>query len=360
MSKTTKRVIIGIGLVVLFSILAYPKIEPLFSSPSQNQEDTSDDFQQVNTIVVSPTSLEQKISTTGSIRADETVDLRSEVSGKITNIYFEEGQPVTKDELLIKTNDSELKAQLNRAEHRLQLSEQQEQRQAKLLEKGGISQEDYDATLNQVNVLRSEVNLIEAQIEKTEIRAPFDGRVGLKYVSNGSYISPTTRIATLQNIDPVKIDFTVPERYAGQVDVGDKILFDVQTADSTFEGEIYAIEPEISSDTRSLQIRAVSENKEALLLPGSFANIELILETHPQALTVPSISLVPEQGRQYVYLYNSGKAIKQEVSTGIRNESMVEITEGLTERDTVLTSGLLQVRNDMPVEITDIEIQETQ
>lgn len=347
-------------MIALISILAYPKVEPLLSSPSEAQEETQDDIQLVNTMVVSPTNLQHNISTTGSIRADETVDLRSEVSGKITNIYFEEGQPVTKDQLLLKTNDSELKAQLQRAEYRLQLAEQQERRQAKLLEKGGISQEDYDATLNEVNVLRSEINLIEAQIEKTEIRAPFDGKVGLKYVSNGSYISPSTRIASLQNIDPVKIDFTVPERYAGQVDVGDTILFDVQTADSTFEGEIYAIEPEISSDTRSLQIRAVSENKEALLLPGSFANIELILETRQQALTVPSISLVPEQGRQYVYLYSSGKAIKQEVSTGIRNESMVEITQGLAESDTVLTSGLLQVRNDMPVRISEIEMQGTQ
>jgi membrane fusion protein (multidrug efflux system) len=359
MNKTTKRIVIGASLFIVIAILAYPKIEPLLSSPSQNQEETTDEIQQVNTFVVNPGPLQRKISTTGSIRADETVDLRSEVSGKITNIYFEEGQPIEKDELLIKTNDSELQAQLQRAEYRLQLAEQQERRQAKLLEKGGISQEDYDATLSQVNVLKSEVNLIEAQIEKTEIRAPFDGNIGLKYISNGSYISPTTRIASLQNIDPVKIDFTVPERYAGQVDIGDRILFDVQTADSTFEGEIYAIEPEINRDTRSMQIRAISGNKEALLLPGSFANIELILETREQALTVPSVSLVPEQGRQYVYLYNGGKVEKQEVSTGIRNESMVEITEGLAVRDTVLTSGLLQVRDGMPVEISEIESQET-
>lgn len=341
--------------MVVVLALAYPKIEPLFSTPSQPQQAAEDNIQQVSAYVVTPTVLQRKISATGSIRADETVDLRSETSGKVTNIYLKEGRPVEAGDLLLKINDSELQAQLQRAKYRLQLAEQRKERQAKLLEKGGISQEDYDATSNEVNVLRSEVDLIDAQIEKTEIRAPFTGNVGLKYISEGSYITPTTRIASLQNIDPVKIDFSVPERYAGQVTEGSTILFSVQTADSTFEGEIYAIEPEVNRDTRSLQIRAVSENREALLLPGSFANIELILETSDDALTVPSISLVPELEGQFVYQYQNGNVKKQPVETGIRSESLVEITSGLSPRDTVLTTGLMQVREGMRVEIAEFE-----
>ncbi|GAA5522931.1 efflux RND transporter periplasmic adaptor subunit [Aliifodinibius salicampi] len=352
MNKRTKRLIAGLGVLLLFLVLAYPKIAPLFSSPAQGEQSNQSDPLQVEVAVAEPTTLQRKISSTGSILANETVDLRSEVSGKITSIFLKEGQSVQEGDLLIKINDSELQAQLDRAKHRLALAEQREGRQAKLLAEGGISQEDYDATLNEVNVLRSEVNLIEAQIDKTEIRAPFDGRVGLKYVSDGSYISPTTRIASLQNIDPVKIDFSIPERYYNQVQNGDKIVFDVQTAEQSFEGDIYAIEPAIERNTRSVQIRARSDNKEALLLPGSFADIELILESSDNALTVPTISLVPELGGQYIYLYRDGKVVKQEVKTGIRSESQVEIVEGLNPGDSVLTTGLLQVREGMAVEIS--------
>ncbi len=352
MNKRRKRLFAGLGVLLLFLVLAYPKVAPLFSSSAQGEQSNQSDRLQVEVAVTEPTSLQRKISSTGTILANETIDLRSEVSGKITSIYLREGQSVQEGDLLIKINDSELQAQLNRAEHRLELAEQREGRQAKLLEEGGISQEDYDATLNEVNVLRSEVNLIEAQIDKTEIRAPFDGKVGLKYVSDGSYISPTTRIASLQNIDPVKIDFSIPERYYNHVQTGDTIVFNVQTAEQSFKGNIYAIEPAIDRDARSVQLRARSDNKDALLLPGSFADIELILESSDNALTVPTIALVPELGGQYVYLYRNGEAVKQEVRTGIRSESQVEILEGISPGDSVLTTGLLQVREGMPIEIS--------
>lgn len=357
MRKSSKRLAVGLGAFAILGLLAYPKIEPLISNPSQQESQMQSSVQKAESIVVSPQNLQRKISTTGSLIANETVNLNSETSGKITDIYLEEGKPVQEGDLLLKINDSELQAQLKRAEYRFELASQREERQKKLLEKGGISQEDYDATLNEVNVLKSEIDLIEAQIAKTEIRAPFEGTIGLKYVSEGSYISSSTQIASLQNIDPIKIDFSIPERYAGQVQVDDTILFNVQTSDNTFEGRIYAIEPVINRETRSLQLRALSENRDALLLPGSFANIQLILESRDDALTVPSISLVPEAGGQFVYVYRNGQAVKQEVSTGIRSENLVEITNGLSPQDTVLTTGLLQVRDNMPVELSNIETQ---
>lgn len=356
MSNINKRILAIGGLVVLLAALAYPKVKPLFSNENSNV------FQQggpsvltVNGVIVKPDTVLDKIFTTGTILANEEVELRSEAPGKITDIYLEEGRSVKDGQLLLKINDSELQAQLTRAQYRLNLASEREVRQRKLLEKGGISQEDYDATLNEVNVLKSEVALIKAQIEKTEIRAPFDGRVGLKYVSEGSYISPSTRIASLQNINPVKVDFSIPERYVNTIEVGDNISFTVQGTDEVFEGEIYAIEPRIDSQTRTLQIRARSNNERGLLVPGAFADLELILDTIEGALMIPSIALVPELQGQKVYLYHGGTVAEQQVQAGIRTEQKVQITEGLQSGDTVLTTGLLQVRAGMPVEMNELE-----
>lgn len=358
MSSTFKKLLTGLVLLAAVAALAYPKVKPIFSGDENTAtQQGSESVLKVDAVEVQPTRVQDKIFSTGSILANEEVELRSEVSGKITDIYLEEGKNVRKNQLLIKINDSELKAQLQRAEYRLELAEEQERRQQQLLKKGGISQEDYDATLNEVNVLKSEVQLIQAQIDKTEIRAPFEGKVGLKYVSDGSYISPTTRIASLQSINPVKLDFSVPERYVNRVKVGDKITFTVQGTDNNFEGEIYAIEPKIESQTRTLQLRARSNNDEGLLVPGAFADLELILETIEDALMIPSISLVPEIQGQKVYLFSDGSVVEQRVKTGIRTADRVQILEGIQPGDTVLTTGLLQVRDGMPVQINELQEQ---
>lgn len=356
MSTKTKRTAVGIGFLVVLMALAYPKVKPLlFSDTSGAPQQSNSSALKVDGVIIKPGSVQDKIFTTGSILANEGVELRSEASGKVTSIHFEEGSGIKKGQLLLKINDSELQAQLTRAKYRLNLATERESRQKKLLEKGGISQEDYDATLNEVNVLKSEVALIEAQIEKTEIRAPFEGRIGLKYVSEGSYISPSTRIASLQDIDPVKIDFSIPERYVNTVEVGDLVTFTVQGTDQTFQGDIYAIEPKIESETRTLQIRAKSNNEKGLLVPGAFADLELILDTIDNAVMLPSIALVPELEGQKVYLYQQGTVAEQSVQTGIRTEQEVQITEGLQPGDTVLTTGLLQVRTGMSVEMNELQ-----
>ncbi|MDX1617212.1 MAG: efflux RND transporter periplasmic adaptor subunit [Balneolaceae bacterium] len=356
MNKSVKRIISVTGILIVIAALAYPKIKPLLNDDGgANAQQGERSALKVDGIVVEPDLVQDKIYTTGTILANEEVELRSEVSGKISDIYLREGSSVSKGQLLLKINDSELQAQLTRARFRLKLASEREERQRKLLEKGGISQQDYDATLNEVNVLKSEVALILAQIDKTEIRAPFDGRVGLRYVSDGSYISPSTRIASLQNINPVKVDFSIPERYFNRVEEGDEITFTVQGTDREFIGEIYAIEPKIDSQTRTLQIRAESSNEEGLLVPGAFADLELILETIDNALLIPSIALIPELQGQKVFLYRNGTVAEQSVETGIRTEERVQITEGLQPGDTLLTTGLLQVRPGMPVEITDLQ-----
>lgn len=350
-----KRSLIIIGIVLVIGLLSIPKFLSMSSSPAQNQESSGTSSPlSVEAIIVTKDTLEDKIFTTGTLIANEEVDLVSESSGLIQAIYLQEGQKVEKGELLLKINDSELQAQLRRAEFRLNLAVDREKRQKQLLEQGGISQEEYDATLNEVNVMSAEVALIHAQIDKTELRAPFTGRLGLKYVSEGGYISSNTRIASLQDIQRIKIDFSIPERYSMQIKEGTNISFTIQGLNDTLSAEVYAKEPRIDTETRSLQVRAQSENQKEQLLPGAFADLELTLNTIKDALMVPSISLVPEINGQKVFVIRNGVVQPQSVTTGIRNESKVQILKGIAEGDTVLTTGLLQVRPGMKVTIKDI------
>lgn len=359
MSKGLRRFITFFIVLLIFGGLAYPKVKPLFSSNSDNYQSAemsqANQNLQVEAVELDYETIEDRIFSSGSIQANELVELTSETSGIVTSVYFEEGREVNRGDLLVKINDSELQAQKQRATFRINLAEQREERQRRLLDRGGISQDDYDATLNEVNVLRAEVQLIEAQIDKTEIRAPFSGQIGLKYISTGSYITPNTQIASLQEIDPIKIDFSIPERYLSRVNIGDEIHFEVQGVDSTFAGEVYAIEPRIDTDTRTLQIRAISRNSEQLLYPGAFANIVLILDEINDALMVPSISIVPELNAQKVFLVRDGKVEESRIRTGIRTSNKVQILDGAEHGDIILTTGLLQVSPGMDVEITDLK-----
>lgn len=358
MSKALKRTITIAVLILVVGGLAYPKVKPLFSSTSESSGTAATSgsrLLQVEAVELDYETIEDRIFSSGTVQANELVELSAEASGIVTNVYFEEGREVRRGELLVKINDSELQAQKQRATFRLNLAEQREERQRRLLERGGISQDDYDATLNEVNVLRAELQLIDAQIEKTEVRAPFSGVIGLKYISTGSYISPTTRIASLQEVDPVKIDFSIPERFIPRVDIGDQINFTVQGVDSTFTGEVYAIEPRVDTQTRTLQIRAMSENRGQLLYPGAFANIVLILDEINDAIMVPTIAIVPILNGQKVYVVRDGIVEESLIRTGIRTSDKVQIIDGVAYGDVVLTTGLLQVRPGMEVEITDIK-----
>jgi len=357
MSLLLKRIITTLIILSVLALLAYPKVEPLFSSASDDDNSGSNsgsNLLKVEAVKIAEESVEDRIFSSGSLQADEVVDLSVESSGLITNIYFREGTQVEQGDLLLKINDSRLQAEKNRNSFRISLAEQREERQRRLLERGGISQDEYDATLNELNVLRSELQLIEAQIDQTELRAPFSGSIGLKYVSEGSYISPDSRIATLQKLDPIKIDFSVPERYVARVSIGDKITFGVQGVDSTFTGEVYAFEPSIDRETRSLQIRAITNNEERMLFPGAFANITLILDTLTDALMVPSIALVPELNAQKLFVVRNGTVNEVRVQTGIRTSEKVQVLNGIAVGDTVLTTGLLQVRPGQEVEISQL------
>ena len=344
-----------LAIVALLVALLWPKITPLLGNKAAPLTKSSENERiGVEGFKLKKHNLENTIFTTGTIIANEQVELSSEISGKITKIYLEEGQNVENGELLIKINDSELQAQRERVGYQLKLAKTEEARQRKLLEKGGISQSEYDASFNRLNVLKAEQKLINAQIDKTEIRAPFSGRIGLKYVSDGSYITPSTQIASLLDINPVKIDFSIPERYYSSIKRGNTVNFSVQGNNTNFTGKIYAIEPKIDQDTRNLQIRAISPNEKYELLPGAFADMELVLDNIENALLIPTISLIPQIDGNHVFVFKDGLVKKQNVRVGVRKERYIQVTDGLQVGDTVLTTGLLQVKPGMEVTIDKI------
>ena len=352
--SSTLRRIIGFGLAAVVLVgLAIPKI----SSSDEGSADNASASQQpmgVDAYVTRPTTVQDRLFTTGTLRADESVALTSEAAGKVTSIEFEEGTRVEAGQLLLTINDSELQAQRKRLEYRLQLAEDRKQRQERLLEEGGVSQETFDETANEVNVLQSELELVEAQIEKTKVRAPFAGTIGLREVSEGSYISPQTRIATLQRITPIKIDFSVPEKYSSRIEAGESITFTVRGSDATYSGRVYAVEPQIDPNTRSLRLRARAANQTGTLRPGAFADVTVVFDTIEDAITVPTFAVLPELGGQQVFVVEGGVAQPRSVETGVRSDSTIQITSGLAPQDTVITSGIQQLRPGLPVRIESL------
>jgi len=307
----------------------------------------------VSALRIEPTKLAEKITATGTLLAEEGVELQAETSGKITTIRFAEGAQVRKGELLVKLNDADLLATHSRAKYRRQLAMLRERRLAQLVKQGVSRQEEYDTALSELNVQEAEIDLSEAQIAKTEIRAPFDGVVGLRHVSEGAFVNATTRIATLQRLDRLKIDFSVAEQYAARIRIGGPIEFTVAGARRSFRGRIYAIDPRIDAATRTVLIRAMCPNPDAQLLPGAFANVEITLAEVEDALLVPAVAVVPGLNEKNVFVVRDGKAERRAVEVGTRTAGTVQILSGLAPGDVVITSGLQQVRAGQRVTVAE-------
>lgn len=293
--------------------------------------------------------LAEKITATGVVLADEGVDLTAETSGRIVTLAIEEGARVAKDALLVKINDTELQAELARAEHLAQLARIQSDRQKQLLASQGVSQEAYDVALNELRVREADIALIKARLDKTEIRAPFDGTIGLRYVSPGGYLTPGERIATLQSTSTLKIDFSVPERYMDRLETGASVSVRVAGLTESFTGNIYAIEPRIDEATRTLRLRARAENPQGRVIPGAFATVEIALREIPDAILIPAGAIIPGLNEKTVYVIANGKAEPRKVETGLRLASDVLVLSGINAGDTVITSGQLQLRPGMAV-----------
>lgn len=320
---------------------------------SDEPSDRSSDPVRVRTIEVRPGTLEETVWTTGEMRADESVELRAEQEGRVVRLAFREGQRVEKGQLLVKINDEDLQADLRRARVQKQLAEQRERRIQSLLDERTVSQEIYDEALGQLKIVEANIESIEAKIRQTEMHAPFSGIVGLRQVSEGSFVTSAQVIATLQKLDPIKLDFSVPEKYAAEVATGDRVDFTVAGLAPTFQGRVYAREPRVDPATRTVQLRARAPNADGKLLPGAFAKVRLVLGSADGALTVPAIAVVPGNETITVWVVEDGRATPRVVEIGQRTEQQVEILHGLEPGDQVVVAGVQQMRPGLAVDVEE-------
>lgn len=305
----------------------------------------------VSGIVLKPQIFSDNLSLSGSIEANEQVEVRSEVSGVVQSINFQEGSYVSKGQQLFKINDIELRAQLSQARTKQTLASENERRARLLLQKEAISQEEYDIASAEFRSAQAQTQLIQAQIAKTSVKAPFSGKIGLRYISKGTYVTPTTVVANLVNTSQVKITFSIPEKYATQMKVNTSLSFTISGSREKFTAKVYAFEPEIEEATRTLKMRAVAQNPNGKLIPGTFASVSLPLENINDALLVPTEALIPVQNGKKVFVSVNGKAKEIMVETGARTDKDVLVLTGLKAGDTVLTTGVMTLKDDTPVKV---------
>jgi len=305
-------------------------------------------------LIVATRSLSADIEIPGTILANETTEIHPEVSGRVVALNVREGTFIGKGALLAKLYDGDLQAQLRKLDVQLQIAEQTEKRQAELIKIQGISQQEYDLSLLQVSNLKADIDILKEAVRKTEIRAPFSGKLGLKNISDGAYVTSATIITTISQVSQLKIQFNVPEKYGSQLRTGQNINFTVDGSNKNYSASIIASEVKMDENTRSLAIRGIVRNSDASLIPGVFAKVRIVLGQNENAIMVPTIVVQPQGRQKLVYLYKGGKSIPAEITTGIRDSSHVQVLTGLRVGDTVITTGLLFLRPGADIKLKKI------
>jgi membrane fusion protein (multidrug efflux system) len=347
----TKTISITLITIVILGLIGYRLTKNSEESEKGGGKGDKKPPIMVDAIVVSETNFANKIEISGSIEANENVEIRSEVSGIVDKIYFTEGTNVSKGQVLLKVNDIELRAQLSQAMTKQGLAAENERRAKLLLQKEAISQEEYDIASAEYRSLKALTQLIQAQIAKTVIRAPFSGKIGLRNISPGTYVTPTTLITKLVSANQLKISFSIPEKYASEVKNNTPIQFSIPNNPQKYTAKIYAIEPEIETATRTLKIKAIAENTNGKLLAGTFATIELSLENINGAIQIPSEAVVPVQDGKVVFIANNGKAKEVKIETIARTDKDVIVIQGIKSGDTILTSGVMSLKDEADIKV---------
>jgi membrane fusion protein (multidrug efflux system) len=352
MKKGLRLTITIIIILFLAGLILYPKIKPLITSVFNKPlvgAPLRQSQQKLNAAgyLIVPTHMSVMKKSTGTLRPDEEVDLSFETSGKIIRIYFLEGTHVKKGTLLAKINDLPLQAQLEKLSVQLKMAEEKEFRQRSLLDKDAISKESYDQMLTDVQSIRADINLIKARISETELRAPFDGMVGFRYLSEGSYTTTATKIVKLIKMSPLKIEFSISENYASEIKIGYPITFIVD--EKSYSATVYAIDPKIDIETRVINLRAMYPNKNEEIQPGGYTSIMLELSKLDNAVSIPTEAVISELDGEKVFIYKNGKARQVNINLGLRTEDKIQVTDGLTFGDTLLVTGIMQLRQNLPI-----------
>lgn len=349
MSK--KRVIWTVVIIVAVGLLLAPKFWPKQNEVKSGKPSGAFAPVNVGVYIVKKEQQQNTIQAVGNIMAEDEVELKSETQGRIVKLNFSEGQEVTKGQLLVKMNDAELQAQLKKAISTQKLKNETARRNTTLLEKGGISQEEYEIAITDLNSANADIDLLKEQIRKTQIVAPFNGLIGLRSISEGAYLTNATVIARLQSLNRVKIEFSIPEKYATFIGKGSKIQFTVEGQPKQFEAAVYAIEPKIDPVTRNMVVRAICDNPKRMLMPGAFAKITVSLSSNPNAFMIPTQAVVPILKGQKVFVVKGDSVIEQKIAIGMRNELNVEVTDGLKAGDSVVVQGVIQMKQGAKIKV---------
>ena len=350
--------VIGCGLIAWGIYSQLPKLNPELEQAEKaaaNNKSSKSNVLNVNGLRVKTSKLTDEIVVTGSLIPDEEVDLSFETSGQVVEINFQEGAHVKQGQLLAKVNDRKLQAELRRLESQLKLANDRVYRQRTLLQHDAVSQEAYEQVRTELATLQADIDIVKAEIELTELRAPFDGVIGLRQISVGAYASPTTVVSKLTRVIPLKVEFYVPERYANDINSGMNLEFTIDGSLQNYSAKVYAKESAVDPETRNLGVRAIYDNPNGRLTPGRYVSVNLKKQEIEDAIAIPSEAIVPEMGKDKVFLYRSGKAQPVDITVGLRTEDRVQVLRGLTVGDTLITSGTLQLRTGLPVVLDHVE-----
>jgi len=311
----------------------------------------------VDVMVATPVPVTNIVEANGTVIASESVELRPEVTGRLTYLNVPEGKLVSQGTVLARINSADLQAQLQKSQAQLQLAETNEKRLKTLLDAGGVNQASYDAVVNQVSSLKADIAYSQSLIDKTVIRAPFTGMIGLRQVSPGAYVSSSTIIATIQKTGQVKIDFTIPEQYSDLIKIGGKVEVEVDEANEKKQmATIIALEPQANTQTRNLSVRATLDNGTAN--PGAFVKVYVGAANPKKTIMVPTNVIIQDDRNSQLIVIKKGKASFMNVKTGVRQEGNVEITDGVSAGDSVVVTGVLFARPNLPVKIRSVKTLE--
>ena len=341
-------------IVLLFFISSCGSKAKTGDAPKPGKESASHAVLSVEGYIIRPTVLHSGIEVAGTLLPFEETDIHPEVSGKVTYLSIKEGTHVKKGTLLARLFDGDLQAQLHKLSVQLQIAEKTQQRQDELLKIGGISQQDYDLSVLDVSTIKADMQVLQANIDKTIIRAPFDGKIGFKNISIGAFITPTTILTTIRQDTKLKLEFSVPEKYGPKVGLGNVISFTTEASGKKYNAKIYATESGITAENRSLKVHALVENIDKNITAGSFAKVMFDMGDNNEAIMIPTQSIIPEARDKKVILYNGGVADFKIVTTGTRDSARVEILSGLSIGDTVITTGLLSIKPGTNINLSSL------
>ncbi len=335
----------GFLLLVCFFTSCNNNSEPAQTNTQKKAVLTAEGF------VVKSAPFQSEYSASGTLLPNEEIQILPEVSGRVTSITFNEGTHVEQGQALVKIYNDDIKAQIQKLKAQKELQIKIKNRQTELLRIGGISQQDYETTTTQIQSIDADIAYSEALLRKTTIYAPFPGKIGIRNISVGAVVTPSTVIATLQQTRILKMDFTVPDQYKEEMVIGKKINFTITGGLDTFYGTISAIEPSADAVTRTIKVRSLVENTNHKLGPGSFTHVIIPLENNKSALMIPSQAIIPTDRDKEVAVIKSGKAKLVTVKTGTRTNDAVEIIQGLSAGDTIITTGIMQVKQGLEVKV---------